>query len=73
MDVRGRARRADLLGYLLSRSVGLPGWTGDVGEWDSSLGLASMVVEPLVACVTAATLATRHEFTARSATRPAMG
>ena len=62
------------IGYLLSRSVGLPGWTGDVGEWDSVRGLASMVVEPLVFCVSAATLATRHEWRQRGvAPRPVVG
>jgi hypothetical protein len=62
-----------LLGYLLSRSVGLPGWTGDVGEWDSVLGLGSMVVESLVICVSAATLATRHEWARGVAPHPVVG
>jgi hypothetical protein len=34
-----------LAGYLLTRSVGLPGDSGDIGNWLDSLGLASMFVE----------------------------
>lgn len=34
-----------LLGYLLTRSVGLPGDSGDTGNWLDSLGLTSMFVE----------------------------
>jgi len=49
-----------LLGYVLSRSVGLPGFTGDVGEWSEAPGLASMVVESLVVFVTGAVLVTRR-------------
>jgi hypothetical protein len=49
-----------LLCYVISRSVGLPGFTHDVGEWTEPLGLASMVAEGLVICVSAAVLATRH-------------
>jgi hypothetical protein len=37
-----------LLGYLLTRSVGLPGDSGDIGNWLDSLGLASMFVEAAV-------------------------
>jgi hypothetical protein len=45
-----------LLGYVLSRTSGLPGATDDVGEWDEPLGLASLVAETLVVCVGAAVL-----------------
>lgn len=34
-----------LLGYVLTRSVGLPGDSGDIGNWLDTLGLASMFVE----------------------------
>jgi hypothetical protein len=37
-----------LVGYLLTRSVGLPGDNGDIGNWLDSLGLASMFVEVAV-------------------------
>lgn len=46
-----------LLGYLLSRTSGLPDATNDVGEWDEPLGLASLVAETLVVCVSGAVLA----------------
>jgi hypothetical protein len=48
-----------LLCYVISRSVGLPAFTEDTGEWSEPLGLASMVVESLLIFVTAAVLATR--------------
>jgi len=34
-----------LAGYIVTRSVGLPGYTNDVGNWGEPLGLASMVAE----------------------------
>ncbi len=34
-----------LLGYVVSRSVGLPGYTEDVGNWAEPIGLLSLVVE----------------------------
>ncbi|MGI8713491.1 MAG: hypothetical protein ACR2NR_09965 [Solirubrobacteraceae bacterium] len=37
-----------LIGYVLTRSVGLPGDSGDVGNWLDTLGIASMVVEVAV-------------------------
>ena len=47
-----------LVGYVLSRTTGLPDATNDVGEWDEPLGLASLVAESLVVCVSGAMLAT---------------
>ena len=49
-----------LLGYVLSRTVGLPGFTEDIGEWSERLGLASLVAEGLLVFVTGAVLVTRH-------------
>ncbi len=49
-----------LIGYILSRTSGLPGFTADVGEWTEPLGLASMVVESMLVCVSGAVLATRR-------------
>jgi hypothetical protein len=45
-----------LLCYLASRSVGLPGFTDDKGDWAQPLGLASMIAEGLVVGVASATL-----------------
>jgi Na+/proline symporter len=61
-----------LLGYLLSRTTGLPGATDDVGEWDEPLGLASMVAESLVVCVSAVVLASRRSVPV-AATMPGTG
>jgi hypothetical protein len=41
------------IGFVLSRSTGLPGDTGDIGNWTEPLGLASLFVE---ACVCALSL-----------------
>jgi hypothetical protein len=45
-----------LVGYLLTRSVGLPGDSGDIGNWLDSLGLASMFVEAAVLSLSLARL-----------------
>jgi hypothetical protein len=37
-----------LIGFVLSRTVGLPNATDDVGNWTEGLGLASMFVEAAV-------------------------
>ena len=34
-----------LIGYVLSRTTGLPGAMGDIGNWTEPLGLASLYVE----------------------------
>ena len=60
-----------LLGYFLSRTSGLPDATNDVGEWTEPLGLASLVAEGLVVCVTAGVMVTRREATGRVFARPA--
>lgn len=39
------------VGYVLSRTTGLPGATGDVGNWTEPLGLASLFVESVVVAV----------------------
>jgi hypothetical protein len=37
-----------MAGYVISRTVGLPSATGDVGNWTEPLGLASLFVEGAV-------------------------
>jgi hypothetical protein len=37
-----------LLGYVISRSVGLPGYTEDIGNWAEPIGLLSLLVEGLL-------------------------
>jgi hypothetical protein len=48
-----------LIGYVLSRTSGLPSFTEDVGEWTEPLGLASLVAEGLLVCVAGSVLALR--------------
>jgi hypothetical protein len=43
-----------MIGYVLSRSTGLPSATGDVGNWTEPLGLASLFVEGGVVAVAGA-------------------
>lgn len=42
-----------LLGYVINRTVGLPGAMDDIGNWTEPLGLASMVVEAATALIAA--------------------
>jgi hypothetical protein len=39
------------VGYVLSRTTGLPQASGDIGNWTEPLGLASLFVEGSVAAV----------------------
>ena len=43
--VGGAISLATIIGYALTRSVGLPGATEDIGNWLEPLGLASLFVE----------------------------
>jgi hypothetical protein len=45
-----------LIGYVLSRTSGLPGFTDDKGEWAEPLGLVSLVVEGLLVLLSATVL-----------------
>jgi hypothetical protein len=52
---------AAALGYVLSRTTGLPNANGDIGNWTEPLGLASLFVEgSVVAVAGAAFFATRR-------------
>src|SRR5439155_8534048 len=42
-----------MLGYTLSRTTGLPGASGDVGNWGEQLGIASLFVEGTLAALSA--------------------
>jgi hypothetical protein len=50
----------NVLCYVISRSIGLPGFTDDTGEWWEAPGLASTAVEGLLVFLTVAVLMTRH-------------
>ena len=36
---------AVIIGFVLTRTVGLPDWTDDIGNWTEALGLASLISE----------------------------
>jgi hypothetical protein len=58
----GLLAAATLIGYILSRTVGLPNATDDIGNWTEPLGLASMFVEAAVVILAAyAWSLARHE------------
>ena len=59
-----------LLGYLFSRTSGLPAATNDVGEWTEPLGLVSMVVEGLLICLSAGVLGMRVYASGSRVARP---
>jgi hypothetical protein len=49
-----------LIGFILSRTTGLPSSTDDVGNWKEGLGLASMFVETGMILLSAYALALAH-------------
>jgi|SRR5438552_17537575 len=49
----GALAASAIAGYVLSRTVGLPNATGDIGNWTEPLGLASLFVEGAVVAVSA--------------------
>jgi len=59
-----------MIGFVLSRTVGLPGDSGDVGNWGEALGIASLFVEGALLTLSLGWLsAERLELAARSVTR----
>ena len=48
MTIAGLVALTPMVGYVVSRSVGLPGSTGDIGNWLEPLGVASLFVESAV-------------------------
>jgi hypothetical protein len=53
----GGLAAATFLAYAVSRSVGLPQATDDIGNWEEPLGLASLFVEALVVLLSVYALA----------------
>jgi hypothetical protein len=47
----GAVAAGPFLGYIVSRSVGLPGATDNIGNWTEPLGLAALFVEFLVVAI----------------------
>jgi hypothetical protein len=58
-----------LIGYILSRTSGLPGFTDDIDEWTEPLGLVSLVFEGLLVCLSTAVLAS-HAGLPEASTHP---
>src|SRR2546423_10370514 len=66
---------AAALGYVLSRTTGLPNANGDIGNWTEPLGLASLFVEGSVVAVAGAAFLITRRAPGASTTerrRPAM-
>ncbi len=61
-----------LIGYTLTRTVGLPQSTDDVGNWLEPIGLASIFVEGVVAAVAGYALGLSARLTVKSAERPSL-
>jgi len=59
-----------VIGYTLTRTVGLPQATGDIGNWGEPLGLASLFVEGAVIGVSASALAGRVSAGRSAIARP---
>lgn len=49
-----------LLGYLTTRSIGLPGDAGDVGNWGYWTGTVSLIIEAALVVLSAAMLTARR-------------
>lgn len=62
-----------LLGYVISRTVGLPSATDDVGEWAEPPGLVAMVVEGLLVVLSGAVLAARRPLMSPATERQPVG
>lgn len=54
-----------VVGYIVSRSVGLPQMADDVGNWTESLGLVAIIAEALTALVAALVLTRVSTLTAK--------
>jgi hypothetical protein len=61
-----------LIGFVLSRTSGLPGFTEEIGNWSEPLGLLSLVFEGLLVCLSAMILST-HETARAMAPSPLGG
>jgi len=53
-----------IIGYVLSRTTGLPAASGDIGNWTEPFGLASLFVEGAVVAVSGYAFATARDVRA---------
>jgi hypothetical protein len=58
-----------LIGYVLSRTVGLPSDGDDVGNWGDWVGTISLLVEAALVAVSVSMLRARAAYSARPSTR----
>lgn len=56
----GLAAASAIVGFVLTRTTGLPGANGDIGNWGETLGIWSVSAEALVSMLTIAALRHRH-------------
>ncbi|MEO5900496.1 MAG: hypothetical protein ABIR68_10250 [Ilumatobacteraceae bacterium] len=61
----GLTAAATFAGYVLTRTTGLPGAHGDVGNWGETIGVWSLVAEGFVVVVALLAIASRRSETAR--------
>jgi hypothetical protein len=59
-----------LVGYVVNRTVGMPGATEDIGNWTEPLGLASLFVEGAVVAAALAGLGAARKTAALTLVRP---
>jgi hypothetical protein len=59
-----------LVGYVVDRTVGMPGATDDIGNWTEPLGLASLFVEAAVVAAGLAGLGAARKTAALTVMRP---
>jgi hypothetical protein len=59
-----------MLGYVISRTVGIPGGADDIGNWTEPLGLASLFVEGALATLAAGVI---HVRAGARSTSPKLG
>jgi hypothetical protein len=52
-----------MIGFVLTRTTGLPGATDDIGNWSEPLGLASLFTEAMAVVLCAGALASRPRTT----------
>jgi len=60
-----------MIGYLLTRTAGLPQATDDIGNWSEPLGMASLFVEGALVALAGAVLYERSRLRAPVRARPA--
>ena len=51
-----------IVGFVLSRTTGLPNSPDDIGNWGEPLGMASLFVEGALVCLSGGVLTSRHRM-----------